>query len=139
MSGYLLDTNVVSEVMRSAPNPRVVAFLSEHEDLWLSSIVIHELEFGLQRMAHGQRRARLRDSVNELVADYEDRILPLDRTGATWAALFRAQARRSGRNLDLGDGLVAGTAKARGLAIATRNVKDFRGLEVEVADPWQTL
>ena len=139
MSGYLLDTNVVSEVIRSTPHSCVVTFLTEHDDLWLSSIVIHELEYGLQRMAQGQRRASLQDGLLGFIAEYEDRILPLERVGATWAARFRAQAQRSGHMLDLGDALIAGTAKTHDLAVATRNVRDFSGLDVDVVNPWETL
>ena len=138
MNGYLLDTNVISEVIRSTPHTRVVTFLTEHDDLWLSSIVIHELEYGLQRMAQGQRRSGLQDSLLGVIAEYEDRILPLERVGAEWAARFRAQAHRFGRTLDLGDALIAGTAKTRDLAIATRNVRDFDGLDVDVVNPWET-
>ena len=139
MNGYLLDTNVVSEVMCSAPDAHIVAFLSEHENLWLSSIVTHELEYGLQCMAQGQRRVGLRAALHEFIAEYEDRILLPDRTGAEWAARFRAQTRRIGRPLDLGDALVAGTAKANDLALATRNVRDFDSLDLTVIDPWETL
>ena len=138
MSGYLLDTNVVSEVVRSTPHLRVVTFLMEHDDLWLSSIVIHELEYGLQRMAHGQRRASLQDGLLGFIAEYEDRILPVERIGAEWAARFRAQAQRSGHTLDLGDALIAGTAKTHDLAVVTRNVRDFGDLGVEVINPWET-
>ena len=138
MNGYLLDTNVISEVIRSTPHTRVVTFLAEHDDLWLSSIVIHELEYGLQRMAQGQRRSGLQDSLLGVIAEYEDRILPLERVGAEWAARFRAQAHRFGRTLDLGDALIAGTAKTHDLAIATRNVRDFDVLEVQVINPWET-
>lgn len=137
MSGYLLDTNVVSEVVRSTPHLRVVAFLMEHDDLWLSSIVIHELEYGLQLMAHGQRRASLQDGLLGFIAEYEDHILPVERVGAEWAARFRAQAQRSGRTLDLGDALIAGTAKTHDLAVATRNVRDFDSLGVTVINPWE--
>ena len=138
MNGYLLDTNVISEVIRSTPHARVVTFLTEHDVLWLSSIVIHELEYGLQRMAQGQRRSSLQDSLLGIIAEYEDRILPLERGGAEWAARFRAHAQRSGRTLDLGDALIAGTAKTHDLAIATRNVRDFDGLDVNVVNPWET-
>ncbi len=138
MNGYLLDTNVVSEVLRRTPHARVVTFLTAHDDLWLSSIVIHELEYGLQRMAEGQRRASLQDGLLGVIAEYEDRILPLERGGAEWAARFRAHAQRSGRTLDLGDALIAGTAKTHDLAIATRNVRDFDALDVKVVNPWKT-
>ena len=138
MNGYLLDTNVISEVIRSTPHTRVVTFLTKHDDLWLSSIVIHELEYGLQRMAQGQRRSSLQDGLLGIIAEYEDRILPLERVGAEWAARFRAQAQRSGRTLDLGDALIAGTAKTHDLTIATRNVGDFGGLNVDVVNLWET-
>ena len=136
MTGYLLDTNVVSEVIRSAPPPRVGAFFIENDDLWLSSIVVHELEYSVQRMAQGQRRSGLQANLSRLIEEYEDRILPLERRGAAWAAQFRVQAQRSGRALELGDALIAGTAKAHDLAVATRNVADFQRLDVEVVNPW---
>ena len=137
MTGYLLDTNVVSEVVRSVPNPRVRTFFTEQEDLWLSSIVVHELEYGVQRMAPGQRRSRLREDLSRLVEEYGDRILSLERRGAEWAAIFRVQAQRSGRALDMGDAFIAGTAKAHDLAIVTRNVTDFERLDVDVINPWE--
>ena len=136
MSGYLLDTNVVSEIVRSVPHPRVGAFFIEHDDLWLSSIVVHELEYGVQRMPQGRRRSRLQADLSRLVGGYEDRILPLERRGAELAAQFRAQAQRSGRTLDLGDALIAGTARAHDLAVATRNIADFERLAIEVVNPW---
>lgn len=137
MIGYLLDTNVVSEVVRSAPDSRVVTFLTKHDDLWLSSIVIHELDYGVHCMAQGLRRASLQAGLLRFIAEYEDRILPVDRAGAEWAAEFRAQVQRSGRTLDLGDALMAGTAKTHDLAVATRNVKDFAGLDIDVVNPWK--
>lgn len=137
MSGFLLDTNVVSELTKDAPNPRVVAFLTKQEDLWLSALVLHELEFGLQLLPPGQRRDGLQSVLSEFIAAYEDRILPLERTGAERAAQFRVQAHRSGRVLDLGDALIAGTAKIHGLSVATRNVEDFADLDVDVINPWE--
>ena len=99
--GYLLDTNVISEIVRGAPHPGVVTFLAEHEDLWLSSIVVHELEYGVRRVPQGQRRTHLQASLLRLTTEYDDRILPLDRTSAEWAAQFRAQAQHAGLTLDL--------------------------------------
>lgn len=136
MSGFLLDTNVVSELTRDNPSSHVIKFLAGHDDLWLSSIVIHELEYGLRLLPAGRRQARLTTMVTNIVSLYEDRILTLDRIGAEWSARFRAQARRSGQILDLGDALIAGTARAHNLTIATRNVADFRYLAIEVFNPW---
>jgi predicted nucleic acid-binding protein len=140
MSGYLLDTNVISELTNDVPDPGVVSFLVENDDLWLASVVIHELEFGLQLLPEGQRRDRLYDTHLNILSRYDDRILPLDRAGAEWAASFRVQARRSGRTLDLGDALIAGIARANDFALATRNVRDFDGLDLldlEVINPWE--
>ena len=136
MKGYLLDTNVVSEMTREAPEPKVIAFLSEQPDLWLPALVLHELEFGLQLLPAGTRRDGLRAVLAAFVTEYEDRILPLDRIAAEWAARFRAQRHGSGQVLDLGDALIAGTARACDLSLATRNVRDFERLDIEVTNPW---
>ena len=138
MSGALLDTNVVSEIMRPAPNQRVLAFLTEEPDLWLSAVVIHELEFGLARLPPGGRRDRMRAMMVGFISMYEDRVLSLQRTDAEQAAQLRARARQSGRTLLLADALIAGTAVANDLALATRNVSDFEYLEVGVINPWET-
>ncbi len=137
MSGFLLDTNVVSELTRSVPDSQVMAFLAKQDDLWLSAMLVHELEFGMQLLPHGQRRDVLQSVLSGFITHYQDRILAVDRRGAEWAAYFRAQARRSGRVLDLGDALVAGTARAHDLSVATRNVADFNGLDVDVTNPWE--
>jgi predicted nucleic acid-binding protein len=133
-----LDTNVVSELTRDRPERRVIAFLSAQPELWLPTLVVHELEFGLQLLPPGTRRDGLRAVMAAFITEYEDRIVPLDRIGAEWAARFRARMHRSGRVLDLGDALIAGTAKAHNLSLATRNVRDFDGLDVDVTNPWET-
>ena len=137
MSGFLLDTNVVSEMTFDAPNPQVIAFLAAQDDLWLSVVVVHELEYGLQLLPPGRRRDRLVAAHSHVIGAYGDRIVPLDRSGAEWAARFRAASRRAGRSIDLGDALIAGTARAHDLAVATRNVRDFEGLGLALVDPWE--
>ena len=137
MSGVLLDTNVVSEMMKSRPSPQVVAFLAQPAELWLASLVVHELEFGLQLTPPGRRRERLRADISSLLTSYSDRILPFDRASAEWAARFRAEALRTGRPPDIVDMLIAGTAKAHDLAVATRNVKDFAVFGVDLVNPWE--
>ena len=136
MTSYLLDTNVISELTRNAPAPEVVSFLTEQDDLWLSAVVVHELEYGLRLLPQGRRRTRLSEMQSGILAAYGNRILPLDTRGAEWAAHFRGEARRFGRPLDLGDALIAGTAKAHAMTLATRNVADFEHLDVEVVNPW---
>ena len=137
MNGFLLDTNVVSETTKPEPASQVTAFLTAQNDLWLSVIVLHELEFGLQLLLPGRCRDWIAAALSAFVAEYEHRILPIGRQEARSAARFRGQSRRSGRVLHLADALIAGTAQVNGLTIATRNVDDFDGLGVAVTNPWE--
>ena len=80
----------------------------------------------------------MRQALLKFIEEYEDQVLPVKRKEAEWAAQLRAQAHLSGRVLHLGDALIAGTAKAHHLSIATRNIGDFDGLDVDVINPWET-
>ena len=133
---YLLDTNVVSELTRDAADPGVLSFLAEHDDLWLSAVVLHELDYGLGLLPQGRRRDAISSVLSALVAEYRDRILPVGRLEALEAAALRVRAQHSGRVLDMGDALIAGTASANGLSVATRNVRDFQGLGLDIINPW---
>lgn len=138
MSGFLLDTNVVSEMTKRTPDARVVAFLTEQDDCRLPVMAVHELEFGIQLLPQGRRRLNLEATLRAILAEYGSHILPLGRREMEWAARFRARARRAGRALDLGDALIAGTAKVHELSLATRNTRDFDYLDLDVTDPWET-
>ena len=96
------------------------------------------MEYGIQRLPRGQRRNRLRAAVDNIVASFSDRILPLERNGAELAAIYRVQAQREGRRLRISDALIAGIAKANDLTIATRNVRDFDALGIPIVNPWET-
>ncbi len=137
MSGYLLDTNVVSEITKSHPNPNVAAFVVANSDLWLCSIVLHELEFGLQLLPPGRRRDEKRAAHHEFVTNYRDRILPVDQLAAERSARFRARSRRAGLTVAMGDTLIAGTAAIHDLTVATRNVRHFEELGAEIINPWE--
>ena len=138
MTGYLLDTNVISELTRNIPDPRVVDFLAERDDVWVSSVLIHEVEYGVRLLPQGIRRNRLSTMQAAILSGYAHHVLPLDRAGAEWAAEFRANARRSGHTVDMGDALIAGIARANALTVATRNVADFRPFNVDIINPWET-
>ena len=96
MSGYLLDTNVVSETTRRNPNPGVVDFLAARDDLWLSAIVVGELELGVQLLPEGQRRNELQGWLSMLLEEFGERVLPVRNEEAQWAATFQAHRHRKG-------------------------------------------
>lgn len=137
MSGYLLDSNVIAELTDASPNRGVVAFLATQDNLWLSSVVLYQLELGLQLLPQGSQRDGLRRALGELTSEFGDRLLPLGRQEAEWAARLGVQARRAGHVLGAVDALVAGTAKAHNLVVATRAVQHFDGLDVAVTNPWE--
>jgi len=137
LTGFLLDTNVISEVTRESPDPQVISFLTAEGDLWLSSVTVYEMEYGLELLPYGRRLETLRTVQSNILAAFDDRVLPLDRNAAEWAARFRARSRRVGRPMDVGDALIAGTARANGLTIATRNVGDFESAGLEIVNPWE--
>ena len=139
LRGFLLDTNVVSELVKSAPELQVVAFLNSRDDLWLSTIVIHELHFGLRLLPTGRRQRELRKVLSAIVTEHDDRLLGVGRRVARHAAALRAEARRAGRTTGLADALIAGTAAVHHLTVATRNVSHFQHLGVDVISPWEPL
>ncbi len=140
MREFLLDTNVISELTKDTLKRQVIDFLSDDQhEFWIPSVVVHELEYGLQLLPTGQRRSDLQELLREFLIAYQGRIVPLDHLGAEWAARFRAHAQRLGRVLELGDALIAGTAKSRQLTVVTRNINDFSGLDLEVVNPWGSL
>lgn len=138
MKSYLLDTNVISELMTNSPNRQIVAFLSALNNSYLSVITLHELQYGLNLLSEGQRKQALAAHLQNLLAEYSDCIMPITPEIATQAATFRSKAKQQGRIVHLADALIASTAKVHDLVIATRNVKDFVSLEVEIVNPWNT-
>ena len=135
----LLDTNVLSEVRRPAPDPKVLAWLDtiDEDRAFISVASIAELRRGIALMEDGRRRDALASWLAEdLPARFVGRIVPIDPAIAErWGDLM-AQARRSGLALSVMDGFFAATALARELVLATRNTKDFAPLGVPLFDPW---
>ena len=137
VSGYLLDTNVVSELTSDNPTPQVVAFLDLRPDQWISAVVLHELEFGLQQLPAGRRREQMFEDHYRFLSDLQNRIVPLDSLAAELGAILRAQSRRNGRPVEVADGLIAGTAMANEMTVVTRDMSDFGALGVAVINPWE--
>ena len=92
----------------------------------------------LRPFPRGAARQGLRALQANILAAFAGRLLSLDQSGARWAAELRAQARHAGRTVDVGDALIAGTARAHGLAIATRNIRDFQGMDIDIVNPWDS-
>ena len=134
--GFLLDTNVISELVKPVPNKNVVEFLSTMDSAWLSIISLHELTYGLRLLPEGKRQVELDEKLQQLLSEYSDWIISVNQSEANQAALFRVQAKNQGRVIHLADSLIAGTAKVHDLSVVTRNVDDFLGIAVEVVNPW---
>lgn len=135
----LLDTNVLSEVRRPTPDPKVLAWLDavDEDRTFISVASVAELKRGIALMDDGRRRNALAAWLAEdLPARFAGRIVPIDTAIAErWGDLM-AEARRSGFALSVMDGFFAATALARELVLATRNTKDFAPLGVPLFDPW---
>jgi predicted nucleic acid-binding protein len=137
----VLDTNVLSALMRTNPEIVVVAWLDRQpaDSVWLTSITVFEARFGLALLPKGRRRSGLERAFERVLTDdLSNRILALDEMAAATAAQLAADRQRSGRPVDLRDTLIAGIAQSRRATIATRNARHFEGLDVPVVDPWHS-
>ena len=136
----LLDTNVVSELMRPAPAGAVLAWFAAQDaaDLYLSAIGEAELRRGAAMLPAGKRRDQLMATIDAMIAeDFAGRILPFDSNAAQAFVLVFLERRAAGRPISFADCQIAATARAQGAAIATRNTADFAGCGIAVIDPWE--
>ncbi len=136
MAAVLLDTNVLSELVRPKPDAKVVAFVRAQTDPYVSVVTLHELTFGAERAPSADRRAKLIAWISTLRAQFAGRIVAVGEDIAIEAGRLRAAAESQGRPTEAIDALIAASALARGAAVATRNVRDFEPLGVSVIDPW---
>jgi predicted nucleic acid-binding protein len=137
----ILDTNVLSALMRTTPEAAVVRWLDRQpaDSVWLSSITVFETRFGLALLPKGRRRRGLERAFDRvLTEDLANRVLDFDSTAAATAAQLAADRQKAGRGVDLRDTLIAGIALARRAMIATRNTTHFEGLDVPVVNPWDS-
>lgn len=136
----VLDTNVVSELMKPEPDRNVLACVDRFpaDDVFLTAITAAELLYGIARLPDGARKNRLRSRTEELLdVDFGDRVIAFTADSAiTYAAIVAGRARR-GRSISMADGQIAAICRLHGAELATRNVKDFADTGVRVLDPWE--
>ena len=137
----LLDTNILSELMRPAPEVAVEQWLADQPvaSVFISAITEAELRYGVALMPPGKRRSALAAEIeNMLGEDFSGRILPFDSPAAVAFAEIAAERRQAGRPISQADAQIAAIARSRGAALATRNVPDFEECGVEVINPWDS-
>lgn len=136
----LLDTNVLSELMRPMPDAKVVRWLDAWPEweVWISAVTVAEIRLGISLLPGGKRKELLLDIAEQMFQeDFPDRCLPFDCDAAREYALIVAARTRQGYPISVEDGQIAAIAKTAGLALATRNTKDFSGITgLKLVDPW---
>jgi toxin FitB len=137
----VLDTNVISEAMRPAPDATVMAWLRAQPllEVATTAVSLAEIDYGLCRIPQGRRRKDLEAKLQTfLTRGFRDRMLPFDEAAARLYGSIVTIRQGMGRPIDAFDAMIAAIARSRAAAIATRNVADFEGCGVTVIDPWRT-
>lgn len=134
----VVDTNVASEVMKPSPDPLVRDWVRARrsDEIYLTSITVAEIGYGIERLPPGRRRDLLRSTAADLFASFEDQILPFGREAATHYPVIVTRRDRAGLPIDGFDAQIASICHQHGAALATRNLKDFNGTGIDVVDPW---
>lgn len=136
----LVDTNVLSELWRVAPDSGVLSWVDAQavETLYLSAITVAELRFGVASMPDGRRRSIYQGRLErEVLPAFTGRVLPFDLDASQAYATLMAQARREGRAISTAGGYIAATAASRALMVATRDVAPFQAAGLKVINPWE--
>ena len=135
----ILDTNVISALIRESPDDQVRAWLDRQapSSIWTTAITVLETRFGIARMPIGRRRAGLEQAFDRiLVEDFQNRVLAFDQAAANETADIVARGASRGRVTELRDSMIAGIALSRRSSLATRNVKHFDHMPIDLINPW---
>jgi predicted nucleic acid-binding protein len=135
----VLDTNVVSEAMKPEPHPAVRAWLNDQaaETLYLSSVTLAELLFGIAALPAGKRKDILAQALDGLMGLFRDRVLPFDIDAARRYAELAVKAQTGGRGFPIPDGYIAAIAASRGFIVASRDTAPYEAAGVSVINPWK--
>jgi len=135
----VLDTNVISEAMKPEPHPKVKAWLNAQaaESLYLSSITLAELQFGIATLTDGKRKTALLQALDGVVALFTGRILSFDQAAAIHYGSLAARARATGKGFPVPDGYIAAIAVSQGFKVATRDMSAFAAANIDAINPWQ--
>lgn len=135
----ILDTNVVSEAMKPEPHPAVRAWLNAQatETLYLSSVTVAELLFGMGALPVGKRKDMLAQTLDGLMRLFRDRVLPFDMDAARCYAELAVSAKAAGRGFPTPDGYIAAIASSRGFIVASRDTAPYEAASVTVMNPWE--
>lgn len=134
----VLDTNVVSGLMQRGPDRALIDWLDDQptESLWITSITVFEVRFGLELLAQGRRRRQLEEAFAAVLAeDLGRRVLPFDEIAATTAGAIAAREQRAGRTIEIRDAEIAGIVAARKATLATRNTRHFATTGIRLVEP----
>jgi toxin FitB len=135
----ILDTNVLAELMRAAPNEAVISWLDRQarQSVWITAVTVMELHHGIQTLPSGRRRTALQDALRHMTVEkIGNRIAKFDDAAARAAATISAERQRRGRPGELRDSMIAGTVVTTGASLATRNIRHFDDLSIALIDPW---
>ena len=136
---YLLDTCVISELVKTSPNPIVLDWLNNtpSERLFLSVITIGEIRKGLTKLPDSKRKNKLTEWLNTLLEDYQDRIYSIDLAVAENWGVMQGKAEKSGMPMSSMDSLIAAIAYTHNLVLVTRNTNDFKATNLPINNPWK--
>jgi hypothetical protein len=137
----VLDTNVLSEVMRAKPDPAVLAWLDAQspDELWVNAVVAAELLFGVAKLPEGERKQQLALAVSAMVeTDFAGQMLSFDLSAASVYAVMLAERERIGKRMAMADAQIAAICLSRDAMLATRNTKHFEGVGLTLINPWDS-
>jgi predicted nucleic acid-binding protein len=134
----ILDTNVVSELMRSDPAAQLITWVRtrDRRELRTTSVTLAEIRYGIARLPDGQRKRVLLDAADDIFRAFPEQVLPVDEAAAEQYANIATARERAGKPIGGFDALIAAVCRARGATLATRNLSGFSGTGIEVIDPW---